>query len=114
MPNTDLPAVIEHEVLTAKGRVHVNEYPGEGSVIVLTHGFPDDSRIYNRLLPELAGRRTVTFDFLGHGRSGREALWPLGSGQREGELAAVVDAPDAAHWPQRDQPAATAAVIAGI
>ena len=92
MPSTDLPGAIEHEVSTAKGRVHVNEYPGDGPAIVLTHGFPDDSRIYHRLLPELAGRRAVTFDFLGHGRSGREAVWPLESGQREGELAAVVDA----------------------
>ena len=92
MPRTDRPGVIEHEVATAKGRVHVNEYPGEGPAIVLTHGFPDDSRIYDRLLPELAGRRAVTFDFLGHGRSGREAIGPIESGQRESELAAVVDA----------------------
>ena len=178
--------MIEHEVSTAKGRIHVNEYPGEGPAIVMTHGFPDDSRIYDRLIPELAGRRAVTFDFLGHGRSGREAIWPLESGQREGELAAIVDAlgiekpvlvghdiggpvviryalanpgrvggmvlsrldfpvtiafgaddpymnagvaqhlhsifgksvlktiPNAAHWPQWDQPAATAAVITAI
>ena len=34
MPSRDLPGVIEHEVSTAKGRVHVNEYPGEGPAIV--------------------------------------------------------------------------------
>ena len=92
MKNSDSPAVIEHQVATTKGHVHVNEYPGEGPAVVMTHGFPDDSRIYNRLLPELAARHVVTFDFLGHGRSGREASWPLKSGQREGELAAIVDA----------------------
>ena len=84
--------VIEHQVSTAKGRVHVNEYPGDGPAIVMTHGFPDDSRIYDRLLPELAARHVITFDFLGHGHSDRDATWPLESGQREGEVAAIMDA----------------------
>jgi haloalkane dehalogenase len=92
MKPPDSPAVIEHQVPTTKGHICVNEYPGEGPAVVMTHGFPDDSRIYNHLLPELAGRHLVTFDFLGHGRSGREATWPLESGQREGELAEVIDA----------------------
>jgi pimeloyl-ACP methyl ester carboxylesterase len=35
------------------------------------HGFPDDHRIYNKLLPRLAPRRAVAFDFLGYGRSDR-------------------------------------------
>jgi 2-hydroxy-6-oxonona-2,4-dienedioate hydrolase len=60
----------------------------------MTHGYPDDSRIYHHLLPELASRHVVTFDFLGHGRSGREATWPLEPGQRESELAAVIEALD--------------------
>ncbi len=84
--------MIEHQVSTEQGPIHVNEYPGEGPAVVMTHGFPDDSRIYDRLLPELPGRHLVTFDFLGHGRSGREAVWPMRSGQREGELAAVIEA----------------------
>ncbi|GAA3580485.1 alpha/beta hydrolase [Kribbella ginsengisoli] len=92
MKKSELPTAIEHQVMTIKGFVHVNEYPGDGPAVVMTHGFPDDSRIYNRLVPELASRHLVTFDFLGHGRSGRDAVWPLASGQREGELAAVVDA----------------------
>jgi haloalkane dehalogenase len=92
MRKSDSPAAIEHQVATAKGRVHVTEYPGDGPAVVMTHGFPDDSRIYNRLLPELVERHVVTFDFLGHGRSGREAIWPLESGQREGELATIIDA----------------------
>ncbi|MGW5188091.1 alpha/beta fold hydrolase [Kribbella sp. NPDC004138] len=92
MKSPDSLAVTEHQVATAKGYVHVNEYAGEGPAVVMTHGFPDDSRIYNRLLPELAGRHVVTFDFLGHGLSGRDAIWPIQSGQRESELAAVIDA----------------------
>src|SRR4051794_13058473 len=87
-----LRAMNEHEVQTPKGPVHVNEYRGDGPAIVLTHGYPDDSRIYRRLLPELAGRHLVTFDFLGYGRSGREATWPLEPGQRESELGAVIEA----------------------
>ncbi|WP_406831702.1 alpha/beta hydrolase [Pedococcus sp. KACC 23699] len=91
MTISDVSGVIERDVVTAKGRVHVNEYPGEGPPIVLTHGFPDDSRIYKHLLPELSGRHAITFDFLGHGRSARVDLTPMESGQREGELAAIVE-----------------------
>jgi 2-hydroxy-6-oxonona-2,4-dienedioate hydrolase len=29
------------------------------------HGFPDDSRIYDRLVPLLSPRRAEAFDFLG-------------------------------------------------
>jgi pimeloyl-ACP methyl ester carboxylesterase len=36
---------------------------------VLLHGFPDDLHLYDRLVPELAGRRVVSFDFLGWGAS---------------------------------------------
>ncbi len=82
---------IEHRIATAKGRVHADEYPGTGPAIVMTHGYPDDSRIYRRLLPELAGRHMVTFDFLGYGRSERAEIRPFEPGQRENELAAVID-----------------------
>jgi 2-hydroxy-6-oxonona-2,4-dienedioate hydrolase len=83
---------ITHEVPTAKGLVHVDEHPGAGPAIVLMHGIPDDSRIYDRLLPELDGRHVVTFDFHGHGRSGRDEAWPLEPGRHERELAAVIEA----------------------
>ena len=43
--------------------------PGRGPAIVLMHGFPDDLHLYDRLVPELAGRRVVSFDFLGWGAS---------------------------------------------
>src|SRR6266566_3356665 len=91
MNNAESPTPVVHEVQTAKGRLNVNDYPGNDPAIVMTHGYPDDSRIYQRLLPDLTPRRVVTFDFLGHGRSGREAIWPLEAGQRESELAAVID-----------------------
>jgi 2-hydroxy-6-oxonona-2,4-dienedioate hydrolase len=83
--------VIEHTIPVPNGDVHVYDYSGHGPAIVMTHGFPDDSRIYLRLVDELASRRTVTFDFLGYGQSSRQAVWPLEPGQREAELAAVIE-----------------------
>ncbi|MFD6444844.1 alpha/beta fold hydrolase [Promicromonospora sp. NPDC060204] len=94
MNSYDLSAAITHRVTTTKGQVQVTEHPGEEPAIVMTHGFPDDSRIYQHLLPELQGRRAVTFDFLGYGKSGRDATWPLETGQREEELGAVLGALD--------------------
>lgn len=88
----DNRTAIEHEIATPNGIIHVDEYPGEGPAVVMTHGFPDDSRIYDHLIPELPERRLVTFDFLGHGRSARDATWPMRHGQREGELAALIAA----------------------
>ena len=32
--------MIEHQVSTEQGPIHVNEYPGEGPAVVMTHGFP--------------------------------------------------------------------------
>ncbi|MHA3701967.1 alpha/beta fold hydrolase [Jatrophihabitans sp. YIM 134969] len=68
----------------------MTDHPGAEPALVLMHGYPDDSRIHDRLVPHLAPRRVVTFDFLGHGRSGRGVTSTLAPGQRESELAAVV------------------------
>lgn len=92
MTGTATRTALEHRVETAKGHLHVNEYPGDGPAVIMTHGYPDDSRIYRHLVPAMASRHLVTFDFLGYGRSGREATWPLEPGQRESELAAVIEA----------------------
>jgi haloalkane dehalogenase len=89
--NAEPVTPIPHDVQTAKGRLHVNDYPGDAPALVMLHGYPDDSRVYQRLIPHLKARRVVTFDFLGYGQSGREVPWPLDAGQRESELAAVVD-----------------------
>ncbi|MGH1551240.1 alpha/beta fold hydrolase [Streptomyces sp. L7] len=56
------------------------------------HGFPDDSRIYDRLIPLVAPRRVVTLDFSGFGQSDRGSYAALQPGQREAELAAVLTA----------------------
>jgi pimeloyl-ACP methyl ester carboxylesterase len=71
------------------GELHVIDQPGAEPAIVLMHGFPDDWRIYRKLIPHLAPRRAVAFDFLGYGHSGRpERPDP---GQHEADLIAVLD-----------------------
>jgi 2-hydroxy-6-oxonona-2,4-dienedioate hydrolase len=55
------------------------------------HGFPDDARIYDRLVPLLAPRRVVAIDFLGYGRSDRPPARAGDAPDHVGELAAVVD-----------------------
>src|SRR3984885_7216069 len=61
----------ERRVDTPHGRIFVRDIPGEDPPIVLMHGFPDDHRIYDKLLPLLSPRRAVAFDWLGYGRSDR-------------------------------------------
>jgi len=81
---------ITHRVPAPGGDLHVIDQPGTEPAIVLLHGFPDDWRIYRRLLRHLAPRRAVAFDFLGYGRSARpERPDPA---QHEAELTAVLDA----------------------
>jgi pimeloyl-ACP methyl ester carboxylesterase len=69
---------------------------GEGVPVVLMHGFPDNTHLYDRLLPNLAGRRPVVrFDFLGWGRSDKPADYPYTATNQTGDVAAVVDAASA-------------------
>ena len=49
------------------------------------HGFPDNTHLYDRLLPHLAGRRPVVrFDFLGWGRSDKPAGYPYTAANQAG------------------------------
>ena len=69
--------------------------PGTGVPLVLMHGFPDSTHLYDRLLPHLAGRRPVVrFDFLGWGRSDKPPGYPYTAANQVGDLAAVVGALD--------------------
>lgn len=94
MSTTDIPAATEspaiRRVQAPGGDLHVIDQPGAELPFVLLHGFPDDSRIYHKLIPHLAPRRAIAFDFLGYGHSGRAA--GPDSGQHEAELPAVLDA----------------------
>jgi pimeloyl-ACP methyl ester carboxylesterase len=69
--------------------------PGSGPPVVLMHGFPDSTHLYDRLVPHLASRRPIVrFDFLGWGRSDKPAGYPYTATNQAGDLAAVVDALD--------------------
>jgi haloalkane dehalogenase len=86
------PVVTSLLVSSPHGRLFVSEHPGDDPALVLMHGFPDDSRIYDRLAPLLGPRRVITFDFAGYGRSERVDPSALASGDHEDQLDAVLDA----------------------
>lgn len=81
----------ERRVDTPEGRVFVRQVPGEDPPIVVMHGFPDDHRIYDRLLPRLSPRRAVAFDFLGYGRSGRSDAAGFSPEEHGFQLTAVLE-----------------------
>ena len=71
-------------------RLFVRDYPGRGPALVLMHGFPDNTHLYDRLVPHLRGRRTITFDFLGWGRSDKPPGHTYTFAEQEAQLDAVV------------------------
>jgi haloalkane dehalogenase len=81
----------ERRVETPEGRVFVRQIPGADPPIVMMHGFPDDQRIYDKLLPRLSPRRAVTFDFLGYGRSDRSEAAGFSPEEHGAQLTAVLD-----------------------
>ncbi len=72
-------------------RIYARAYPGAGPPLVLMHGFPDNLHLYDRLVPHLASRRVVTFDFLGWGASDKPAGYPYTATNQTGDLDAVID-----------------------
>jgi haloalkane dehalogenase len=81
----------EHAVPRGPHHIYARDYPGEGPALVLMHGFPDNSRLYDRLVPQLAGRRVITFDFLGWGNSDKPKNYAYTfAGQRD-DLDAVIE-----------------------
>jgi pimeloyl-ACP methyl ester carboxylesterase len=89
-----LPGFTQHRVQSAGGHVYVRDYQGSPPAFVLLHGFPDNSHIYDDLIPHLtaAGRRTIAFDFLGFGASDKPEGAIYSFGQQLGDLEAVADA----------------------
>lgn len=83
-----------HRIASGPGNLHVRDYPGAGQTLVLMHGFPDHLGIYDELIPYLtaAGRRVVTFDFLGCGASDKPPGAHYDFAQQRGDLDAVVQA----------------------
>lgn len=84
----------EHRVAREGGNVYARDYDGIGPAFVLMHGFPDNLHIYDVLVPYLvaAGRRVVTFDFLGYGASDKPTDASYGFKQQLGDLEAVIEA----------------------
>jgi haloalkane dehalogenase len=80
----------EHEVPRGQYHLYAREYPGEGPPFVLMHGFPDNSRLYDRLVPELAGRRVIVFDYLGWGKSDKPQDYPYTFANQQGDVDAIV------------------------
>jgi hypothetical protein len=89
-----LPAFTEHRVQHVGGSLYVRDFPGSGPAFVLLHGFPDNSYIYDHLIPHLAGagRRTIAFDFLGFGGSDKPEGAVYTFEQQLGDLEAVAKA----------------------
>ena len=49
------PVAAESRMVSVPGgRLNVRDFPGVEPALVVMHGFPDDSRIYDRLAPLLA------------------------------------------------------------
>ena len=92
--SADLPAFTEHRVQRDRGSLYVRDFPGSGPAFVLLHGFPDDSHIYDDLIPHLAsaGRRAISIDFLGFGASDKPDGAHYSFEQQLGDLEAVVKA----------------------
>ena len=91
---TALPAFTEHRVERDLGSLYVRDFPGSGPAFVVLHGFPDNSHIYDDLVPHLvaAGRRAVAIDFLGFGASDTPEGARYSFDQQLGDLVAVVEA----------------------
>ncbi len=91
---SEQPSATEHYVARDQGRVYARDYPGAEPAFVLMHGFPDNLHIWDYLIPNLtaAGRRVVTFDFLGFGASDKMPGATYSFAQQLGDLEAVVAA----------------------
>src|SRR3954470_3332870 len=89
---TDTVEFSERRIRRAQGSIYARDYAGAGPALVLMHGFPDNLRIWDDLIPHLnaAGRRVVTFDFLGFGASDKPAGAVYSFQQQLGDLEAVV------------------------
>jgi haloalkane dehalogenase len=92
--NSILEPPTEHRIPRDRGSVYVRDFAGSGPAFLLLHGFPDNSHIYDDLIPYLvsAGRRTVAIDFLGFGSSDKPEGVQYSFPQQLGDVEAVVEA----------------------
>ena len=79
----------ERLIGTPNGSIFVSERPGDEPAVVLLHGFPDDHRVYDKLQSALTPRRSISFDYLGYGRSDRPNRDKIFHRDHEVELSSV-------------------------
>jgi haloalkane dehalogenase len=86
-------AYTERYIPRDDGRVYARDYEGAGPPFVLMHGFPDNLRIYDDIIPHLlqSGRRIVAFDFLGFGASDKPPGATYSFKQQLDDLEAVIE-----------------------
>ncbi len=88
-------AYAEHSVPRGSARLYAREFGAAAAKdkpsFILLHGFPDNLHLYDRLSPMLGrGRRTIAFDFLGWGRSGKPAGHRYDTQSLRADLDAVI------------------------
>ncbi|PPK63458.1 alpha/beta hydrolase [Actinokineospora auranticolor] len=76
-------------------RLSVHDTGGPGPTVLLVHGWTSDSRVWDRVVPALAGIRVIRFDQRGHGEStaGPATITRLGEDLAELITALVPDGP---------------------
>lgn len=92
---TNQPTMV-HRVPRGRYYLHANDYqPGRAerrAPIVLMHGFPDSSHLYDRLAPLLAThQRVVSFDFLGWGKSDKPSSHIYNLASLATDLEAIIE-----------------------
>jgi haloalkane dehalogenase len=92
--NPGAPNYVEHRIPRGTSTLYAREFKGTGPALVLLHGFPDNLHIYDDVAPLLAasGRRVISFDFMGFGKSDRPDGFKYTFEQQRRDLLTVVDA----------------------
>ncbi len=82
--------VLHSSALLKGHRIHVTDRPGIEPAIIMLHGFPDNSHLWDAVIPQMPDRRLVTFDFLGWGRSDKPRDYDYTFEGQVEEISAVV------------------------
>jgi pimeloyl-ACP methyl ester carboxylesterase len=93
--STPMPPALNHFVRSGNVHLSVNEWPAPGKpVVVLVHGYPDNSSVWDRVVPLLVPHfHVVTYDVRGAGDSDKPT--PIGAYQLTHlceDFKAVIDA----------------------
>ena len=90
-PSLKPVAYIEHWVKRDQYQLYARDYAGVEPAIVLLHGFPDNSHLYDLLVPFLSpARRVITFDFLGWGASDKPTGYPYTHHNMRADLDTII------------------------